>query len=148
MPIMSSIIFKLKNKSVFYRYRNGRKLDVTRKLPYEIDFKDWSIAKQQFKNNPFLNKELNNFMRYLIDETNYSKSEKEVIDLEWLKRKQEEYFNPKNGIQKLKTDEPSLLEYIDIYKITLPLPMVKKLDTLKKKISKLPSIKIKDIGIN
>lgn len=118
---MASIIFKLKNKSIFYRYRNGRKLDVTRKLPYEINHKDWSIAKQQFKNNPFLNKELNNFMVYLTDQTNYSKSKKEVIDLVWLKKKQEKYFNPKNERQILKADEPTLLEYIDIYKITLPL---------------------------
>ncbi len=148
IPIMASIIFKLINKSIFYRYRNGRKLDVTRKLPYEINHKDWSIAKQQFKNNPFLNKELNNFIAYLIDQTNISKSKKEVINLVWLKRKQEKYFKPKNENQKLKADEPTLLEYIDIYKITLPLPMVKKLDTLKKKIAKLPKVKIKDVDIN
>jgi len=48
---MASITFKLKGKSstIYYRFRNGRDLDVTKTLPFLVDAQYWSAKKQQVK---------------------------------------------------------------------------------------------------
>lgn len=148
---MANITFRTRNRSIYYRFRNGRQLDSTRKLPFEVNLKDWSIAKQLFKNNHILNKELNNFKFYLINQFNISVSNHEKINKEWLADKQDQYFIPEipqDNPKKLKNEEITLLNYLKVFKKTAPEPVVKKLRTLEKKIAKFPSVKVEDVDIH
>ena len=67
----ASLKFKVRGKSsIYFRFRNGRDLDVTMKLPYVINSKDWSNSKQQLKNNLLVNNKLNEFKTNFLNEAN------------------------------------------------------------------------------
>ncbi len=146
--LMANITFRVRNRSIYYRFRNGRKLDSTRKLPFEVKLKNWSIAKQLFKNDNILNKELNNFKFYLLDQFNISVLNNELINLKWLADKQGQYFIPEDDSLKPKNEEITLLNYLRVFKKSAPEPVVKKLKTLEKKIAKLPSVNIENVDIH
>jgi len=108
---MASVVFKLRNyktssSSIYYRFNNGRKLDITRKLPFAIDPNKWSKTRQQLicKNNLKLqrniNNQLNNFKAFLLEELALDISNNIEISSNWVKQKQRVFFNPEKEIKK------------------------------------------------
>lgn len=108
---MASVVFKLRNyktssSSIYYRFNNGRKLDITRKLPFAIDPNKWSKTRQQLicKNNLKLqrniNNQLNNFKAFLLEELALDISNNIEISSNWVKQKQRVFFNPEKETKK------------------------------------------------
>ncbi len=108
------LTYVLKSKSIYYRFRNGRNLSVLRKLPYEIQEKDWSTAKQctKPKNLEKINIQLLKFKAYLLEEVNIAISNDTNINLEWIKHKQHSFFNTSNTKESFKV---YLKEYLGYY---------------------------------
>ena len=104
----------LKKKHIYYRFRNGRNLSVLRKLPYEIQEKDWSTAKQcaKPKNLEKINIQLLKFKAYLLEEVNIAISNDTNINLEWVKIKQHAFFNTSSAKESYKV---YLKEYLGYY---------------------------------
>jgi len=108
------LTYVLKSKSIYYRFRNGRNLSVLRKLPFEIQKKDWSAAKQcaKPKNLEKINIQLLKFEAYLLEEVNIAISNDKNINLEWVKFKQHAFFNTSNTNESYKV---YLKEYLGYY---------------------------------
>jgi hypothetical protein len=139
------INYKLRGKSntLFYRYINYG-IDVTLRLPYLINRKDWDPKRQLFISNFELNKSILEFRHYLIEQTNKAINDNLIIDKNWLKYIQQSYFNPSAPVK-----EYTLLEYLDIYtnKISNE-STLKKLRTLKLWMNNEPEILLKNITLN
>ena len=108
------IKYILKNKAIYYRIRNGRKLSVLRKLPFEIMEKNWSKAKECAKPKEYhgLNVQLLKFKTFILSEYNVATSNDIQINLEWVKKKQDVFFNTTGKDESYKI---YLKKYIDFY---------------------------------
>ncbi len=126
------VTYVQKSKSIYYRYRYGRKLSVVRKLPFEIEKKDWSITKQCAKPKKLeaINIQLKKFQTYLLEETNIAISKDIKIDVEWVKLKQNAFFNSFDSKHHYKL---YLKEYLGYY-IETEKPNSSKFNTLKNHI--------------
>ena len=138
--LMASVIFKVRGKSsIYFRFRNGREIDVTMKLPYVVNSKDWSDRKQQFKNNALVNNHLNEFKAYLLNEVNNGIDNQEIIDSNWVKGKLIKYISPEIGASKPITE---LTKFIQLYIDSTKPNYASRFLILKEK---LPPIKISQI---
>lgn len=109
-----NIIFALKNNSIYFRFRQGRKLSVIRKLPFTaIQESEWSAAKQRLKSKELqpVNIQLARFKTFLLTEFNNATVNNESIDLEWVKSKQHEFFNTGESDEQFKIYLYLYLEY-------------------------------------
>jgi len=133
-----NITFTLKNNSIYYRFRDGRKLSVIRKLPFKsIPDKEWSVTKQRVKPKGLqpINIKLAEFKTFLLTEYNITTIKNISIDLEWVKFKQHEFFNTRENEEQFKIFLYTYLEYF--IKTEKP---AKKYTTLKNHIPKSTKI--------
>jgi len=109
-----NIKYMLKNKSIYYRIRNGRDLSVLRKLPFEIMEKDWSKIRECAKPKEYnaLNVQLSKFKTFILSEYNLAITNDKQINLEWVKKKQDVFFNTTSSDESYKI---YLKKYIDFY---------------------------------
>ena len=142
---MASITFKLKGKSstIYYRFRNGRDLDVTKTLPFLVDAQYWSAKKQQVKESSSahisINNQLNRFRAYLFEEFNKSKIEHVSIDLDWVHYHQQKYFHPQIEHVEFKY----LVEFIDHYIQTI---QPQNFNPLKTWVQKLKPVRLYEVN--
>lgn len=133
-----NIKYILKNKSIYYRFRVGRKLSVLRKLPFEIQENDWSPTKQcaKPKNLQPINAQLVKFKSFLLDEINLALTNEVNVNLEWVKQKQHAFFNTSetNDIHKV-----YLYDYL-VHYIRIEKPISTNFNIIKKHISKTTRI--------
>ncbi len=109
-----NITFTLKNNSIYYRFRDGRKLSVIRKLPFKsILEKEWSATKQKLKPKGLqsVNIQLAGFKTFLLTEYNIATVNNVSIDLEWVKSKQHKFFNTGESDEQFKIYLYLYLEY-------------------------------------
>lgn len=128
----------LKNNSINYRFRDGRKLSVIRKLPFEIQEKDWSSSKQSVKpkNLHSINTQLVKFKAFLMAEINLALSNEVNINLEWVKQKQHSFFNTSETNDRYKV---YLYDYL-VHYIQTEKPISTNFNIIKKHISKTTKI--------
>ncbi len=136
-------ITRATSKSIYYRCSNG--LSLTKILPFKLNPLDiWNRKSQSTNSNHYINKELFTFKSYLLDEINKAKLLKKIIDKELIIKLHNNYFNP------IKEYEPTLLQYLEIYKTNCKLSSsgLKRLGTLKTKLKGIAPIKIIDCDLN
>jgi len=146
---MAKVYFKLrgKSRSITYRLTNGvGGVDVTKTLPLKLSPSDiWDKKLQLAVNNLKLNQELLLFKDYLMTSINKAIVSQLNVDKILLNSLYQNYFHPvKNKV----LEEPTLLEYLEIFKESVNSDSVRmKLGTLKLKLEAVPNIKIKDADI-
>jgi integrase len=100
---MASVNYYLIGKNtpsrVTCRFRNGRQLDVKKRISIHIEKKHWDIKKQRVKNiakvehGNLINLKLEELRNYIIAEFNVSFLEGEIIDGGWLQTSINRFFN-------------------------------------------------------
>jgi len=153
---MASVVFKLRNyktssSSIYYRFNNGRKLDITKKLPLAINPKIWSKTRQQLicKSNPKLqrniNNKLNNFKAFLLEELALDNSNNIEISSSWVKQKQHVFFNPE---QETKKQIPILFsDYLQHFTDTKKIDSYK-FNSIKRWVIKMDNPRLDEVNYN
>lgn len=139
-------ITRATSKSIYYRCSYG--VAITKILPYKLNPLDtWNNSSQLTNNNLFINKELLAFKSYLLNEVNNTIILNKKVNKELINRIHNQYFNP---IEEVKEYEPTLLQYLEIFKKNYKLSQsgLKRLGTLKTKLKVIAPIKIKDCDLN
>lgn len=144
---MASLSYRLRGgKTIYYRFVNGRGTVITLSLPYKINPKEWSQKKQLIKSNDIdyqidINNKLVEFKTYLLNKVNVAIANRENIDIHWIKKLQNLYFNPPK-----KAEEYTFFKYIEEF-ISVK-GKNKNIDTLKHWISNTDDVKLIEVNYN